>query len=108
MKFLKTLFWVTLLVCLVLISWRNWDNYAQLVLFEDPVIWIRIPVLIIGSILIGLIPYFIIHKATRFSLNRKLQKVERQLNDARALSAPVVSPVQPTVTGPVAVPPVAS
>jgi lipopolysaccharide assembly protein A len=108
MQFLKTLFWVTLLVCLALISWRNWDNYAQLMLFEDPVIWIRIPVLIIGSILIGLIPYFIIHKATRFSLNRKLQKAERQLSDARSLSAPVVSPTQPTVSGPVAVPPVTS
>ncbi len=107
-----------MLVCLALVSWRNWDNYAQLILFEDPVIWVRIPALIIGAMLIGFLPYFLIHKATRYSMNRKLQKVERQLNDVRALSSPVQTelssvvkteqpaPAPPSpVTAPIAVPP---
>jgi lipopolysaccharide assembly protein A len=58
MKFLRTLFWLTLLIVIVLVSVRNWDTYVPFRLWDDPIVWFRLPVLALGAVLVGFLPYY--------------------------------------------------
>jgi lipopolysaccharide assembly protein A len=99
MKFLRTLFWVTMLIVIALFSVRNWDTYVPVRLWDDPIFWFRLPVLALGAILVGFLPYYLIHKATRWSMGRKLERTERQLAEVRSVPVPVTAPA-PSVSAP--------
>jgi lipopolysaccharide assembly protein A len=113
MKFLRTLFWLTLLIVIVLVSVRNWDTYVPVRLWDDPIFWFRLPVLALGAMLVGFLPYYLIHKATRWSLGRKLERTERQLAEVRGTPTavtthtpvPAQSQTLPPAAAPIAIPP---
>lgn len=90
MQFLKTLLWVIIAVVGVLFAINNWTP-VTLNLWGGLQMETQLPVLLLISFLLGLIPYMILHRATRWSLGRKLSNAERSLAEYRGLSA------QPTV-----------
>ncbi len=105
MQFLKTIFWVLIAVVIVLFSMNNW-NPVQVMLWNGLMMETKLPVLLIGAFLVGLLPALLLHRATRWSLRRKLGNMERSLASvsAPAVSTPNVSAVPPAAT-PMAVPP---
>jgi lipopolysaccharide assembly protein A len=112
MRFLRVLFWLTLLIVIALVSISNWDTYVPVRLWNNPVIWFRLPVLAVGAMVVGFLPYYLIHKATRWSLGRKLERAERQLTEVRNIApnstgpfVPSSSQTLPPVAAPIAVPP---
>ena len=106
MQFLKTLFWVILAVITIIFSFNNWTA-VTITLWDGLLIDTRLPLLLIGAFLIGIVPYFILHRATRWSLQRKLTNVERTLAETRGVVAPSAPPAQAgaTISAPIAVPP---
>ncbi|MBB5686949.1 lipopolysaccharide assembly protein LapA domain-containing protein [Sphingobium boeckii] len=111
MQFLKTIFWVILAVVAVIFSFGNWTP-VTLNLWGDVQIDSKLPVLLFSAFLIGLLPTFILHRATRWRMRRKLESTERALDAARGYSvttAPVVSSDPgdsiPPASIPTAVPP---
>ncbi len=82
MRFLKTLMWVLILVAIVLFSVRNWTP-VSINLWSGLVLDTSLPVLAIASFLLGLLPTFVLHKATKWSLGRKLDSAHRSLNEIR-------------------------
>jgi uncharacterized integral membrane protein len=109
MQFLKTLFWVVIAVILVVFSISNWTS-VTLTLWSGLELTTYLPIPIFAAFLLGLAPYFILHRATKWSLQRKLTQSERQLAETRALMNP--SPAEPMQSGtippsaaPIAVPP---
>jgi uncharacterized protein (DUF2062 family) len=94
-------------VVLAVFSINNWDTYVPVKLWADLEPLFRLPVLVISSILLGLLPYFLIHRATRWSLKRKLDRAEQALASTRTapvITAPTRDFMPPSAT-PMAVPP---
>lgn len=102
MQFLKTLFWVLLAVIAVLFSLRNWTP-VSVGLWDNLVLETRLPVLLFGAFLLGLLPTFLLHRATKWSLKRRLDTMERVIADSRP--APAASGTIQPAAAPIAAPP---
>ncbi len=94
MQFLRTIFWVVLAVAGVIFSLANW-TLVTVRLWGDIVVDTRLPVLLVLTFLLGLVPMLILHRATRWSLRRRLDTVQRALTDVQ-----VASPAPPTAPSP--------
>jgi putative membrane protein len=106
MQFLKTIFWVILAVVAVVFSLGNWTP-VTLELWGDVQVDSKLPVLMIGAFLVGLVPMMIVHRATRWRLRKRLESTERALNEARGILPVPVEPREsiPPASIPTAVPP---
>ena len=111
MRFLIILFWIMTLVAVAIFSWNNWTP-VTVMLWGGLVMDTKLPVLLIAAFLLGLVPYFLIHRATRWSMRRKLETAERSVADLRAARVPAPAPpasaipsILPPVAAPIAVPP---
>ena len=70
-----------------------------------------LPLPVAFAFILGLLPYFILHRATRWALRRKLHQAERQITEFKALVTPAESETSSTLgtippsAAPIAVPP---
>lgn len=105
MQFLKTIFWAFVAVVVAIFAYNNWTP-VTLNLWNGLLLETKLPVLLIAAFLLGLLPTFLLHRATRWRLRRKLESVERTLADVRTPPTTPTPPqmVPPTAT-PMAVPP---
>ena len=93
MQFLKTLFWVLLAVVLVLFGTRNWAD-VTLNLWGDIQADIKIPLLLLIVFLLGLIPTWLVMRARMWSMNRRIDALERhQAPAVESAPAPEEGPV---------------
>ena len=101
MQFLKTLFWVVLAVAAVVFAMRNWTP-VSVALWGGLLIDAKLPVLIYGAFLLGLLPAYAWHRAARWRLRRRIESHERALAGiVEAVPAvPVVAPVVVPATEP--------
>jgi uncharacterized membrane protein YciS (DUF1049 family) len=76
MQFLKTLFWVLLAVVVALFGSRNWSN-VTLNLWGDIQADIKVPILLLIVFLLGFLPTWLIMRARIWSLNRRLDALDR-------------------------------
>lgn len=83
MQFLKTLFWVMIAVAAMLFAFNNW-NMVTVNLWGGLKLDTRLPILLFASFFMGLVPAMLIHRATRWSLKRRISTMERALADAAA------------------------
>jgi putative membrane protein len=89
MNFLKTLFWVVVTAVAVVFSANNWSPIFPVQLWGGFVADTHVPVLMIGSFLLGLVPMMAIHRARLWSLRRRLATLE---GTAAAAPSPPVAP----------------
>jgi uncharacterized integral membrane protein len=83
MRFLSTLFWVLLAVTVVLFGSRNWSD-VTLNLWGDIQADIKVPLLMLIVFLIGWLPTWLVMRARIWSLNRRIEGLERQRITATA------------------------
>jgi putative membrane protein len=76
MQFLKTLFWVLIAVLVALFASRNW-SVVTLNLWGDIQADIKLPVLLLIAFLLGWLPTWLIMRARVWSLNRRLEALDR-------------------------------
>lgn len=93
MQFIKTLFWVILAVILVVFAVNNWSPTSVLI-WEEIRIDTKLPVLVIGAFLLGFVPLWLIHRASKWRLNRRIKTLE-------AAARPVVPSPKPPTPAPV-------
>lgn len=91
MAALKTLMWVIIAVGIALFSMANWKPVDVLV-WPDFVLETKLPVLIIIAFASGALPMWVMLRAARWSLTRRLENSERQLSDLRAIANRPVEP----------------
>ena len=92
MQFLKTLFWVALAVILVLFASVNWRP-VTLTLWGGLEADVKLPVLLLLSFLLGLLPMLILHRARLWSVRRRLEAQERNVVAVQSVPAgPGTSP----------------
>jgi lipopolysaccharide assembly protein A len=75
MNFLKTLFWVILLVGLVVFAVNNWEP-VTIALWGGLRLDTKLPVLVIGSFFIGFLPLYIWHRGTHWRMKRRVMSLE--------------------------------
>ena len=90
MKIVRTVVWVLLLVALVVFSVNNW-NPVEVKIWEGLVLETKIPALVVVAFLIGLIPMWLLHRATRWNSERRIASLENAAR-ASAMVAPVAAP----------------
>ena len=76
MHFLKTLLWVVIAVFLAILASRNWHD-VTLNLWGDIQADIKIPLLLLVVFLIGFLPTWLIQRARIWSLNRRVEALDR-------------------------------
>ena len=104
MQFLRTLFWVVLAVVGVIFAIAN-RRIVEVYLWSDIVVDMPLWLVALISFLVGLVPMLVLHRATRWSLRRRLDSANRALGDVRAVDASPGTPMlgdHPSIT---AVPP---
>ena len=102
MQFLRTAFWVVIAVALAFFCMANYVP-VTVRLWGDMVIETKLPVLLIGAFLLGAMPFWIMARATRWRMKRRLESTERALVAATASAAPatpatVTTPILPDAT----------
>ncbi len=101
MQIVRTISWVLVLVIVALFTFANWDERATVNIWSDLVWDTRLPAVAIVSFVLGLIPMWLLHRGTKWRLNRRIQTLENAARSA-ALSrhnpklAP--SPAEPATT----------
>ena len=76
MQFLKTLFWVLIAVVVALFASRNWSG-VTVSLWDDIQADIKLPILLLITFLIGFLPTWLILRARIWSLQRRVDAMER-------------------------------
>ena len=109
MQLLRTLFWVAIAVAASAFAVANWTPIT-LTLWNGVLVDTYLPIPLTAAFLLGFVPYYLLHRATRWSLQRRLSQIERQLAETRNLLSP--APAEPGSLGaippsaaPIAVPP---
>lgn len=96
MQFLRTAFWVVIAVALAFFCMANYVP-VTVRLWGDLVMETKLPVLLIGAFLLGALPFWVMARATRWRLKRRLDSTERALVAATAATAPSVPAAAPAV-----------
>jgi lipopolysaccharide assembly protein A len=107
MRFLISILWIIVVVAAGIFAYNNWLPIT-LRLWNDQVVDTFLPIPMIAAFLLGVLPYFILHRATRWSLNRKLTNVERALAATQIApqAAPNIASYSEPATSPIiAIPP---
>lgn len=93
MQFLRTAFWVVIALALAFFCMANYVP-VTVRLWGDLVMETKLPVLLIGAFLLGALPFWIMARATRWRMKRRLDSAER------ALTAATAAGPQPAATAP--------
>jgi len=92
MQIVRTIVWVALLVLLLAFSFFNWRP-VEVQIWDNLVLETKIPALVLVAFLLGLIPMWLIHRGSKWRLQRRITTLE---NAARtAAVTPVVPPPPP-------------
>ncbi len=93
MTFLKALFWILILVVFAFLAAGNWHNIPVILIPNQAEISINLPLLLAVTFLLGFLPYFVLHRTTRWSLRKKLSAAKRELEATR--NEPVAVKTEP-------------
>jgi uncharacterized integral membrane protein len=91
MQIVRTIVWVVLLVALLLFSINNWSP-VEVKIWEGLVLETKIPALVIISFLIGLLPMWLLHWATKWQLKRRIGSLESAARTAAMSLSTQVDP----------------
>ena len=92
MKIVRTIVWVLLLVALLVFSAFNWKP-VEVKIWEGLVLETKIPALVVVSFLVGLVPMWMLHRANRFYMSRRISSLETAARSAAV--TPVAPPPPP-------------
>jgi len=73
MRFVKALFWVIVGVLLTLFAYVNLDEVVSFELWDQIVIDVKLPLLLLVTFLVGFLPPFVILRARIWTLKRRLE-----------------------------------
>jgi len=103
MQIVRTIVWVLLLAVLLIFAINNW-NPVEVKIWEGLVLETRVPALVIVAFLLGLIPMWLLHRAQKWNLKRRIGSLEGAARaaalaptpDENAASIPAPTPAHET------------
>jgi putative membrane protein len=87
MQIVRTIVWVLLLVVLLIFSINNWSP-VEVKIWEGLVLETKIPALVVISVLLGLVPMWLLHRITAYSARRKISSLEVAARTVAVTPAP--------------------
>ncbi|WP_296679281.1 DUF1049 domain-containing protein [Novosphingobium sp.] len=87
MQIIRTIVWVLVLVALLLFSLNNWQT-VSIKIWEGLILDTKLPVLVMLSFLLGLLPMWLLHKGVKWRFSRRINALENSVR-AAAVSTPV-------------------
>jgi lipopolysaccharide assembly protein A len=106
MNIIRTLFWVVVAVVLVIFAMNNWEPVTIKIWPGWKVLDTKLPALVIGAFLLGMVPMYVMFRASRWSLKRRLESSERSLADLRTMANRPAAVPAPDGSAPLAIDPV--
>jgi len=97
MKIIRTIVWVLLAVALMIFSINNW-NTVDVKIWENLVLETKLPALVIVAFFAGLLPVWLLHRGTRWRMQRRINSLETAVRNATATAAAAPPPAAPTAT----------
>ena len=105
MQFLKILFWCLLAFVAAIFTFGNWTS-VPIHLWGGLIAEVNLPLLLLVTFLLGLLPTLLFHHAVRWRLRSRLTSLERTVEGLRpAPSEPVAVTPEPVAESPVTPPP---
>lgn len=86
MKSLRTILWLVIVAALAAFSAANWEP-VELTIWQDLKLDTKLPALVIAAFLLGLLPMWLIHRTTRWRLQRRITNLETTLAGSASLSS---------------------
>jgi hypothetical protein len=87
-----------LVVALLIFSINNWEKRIVVKIWENLVVETNIPALVVVSFLIGFVPMWLLHRASSWNYQRRINSLENAAKTAAMASAPPPPPaVEPIV-----------
>jgi len=87
MQIVRTIVWVLLLVGLSIFAINNWTP-VEVKIWEGLVLETKVPALVIGAFLLGLMPMWLLHRGTSWRMKRRITSLETVAKTAAASTAP--------------------
>jgi lipopolysaccharide assembly protein A len=75
MQVIRTVVWVVLIIALLLFSLNNWES-VQVKIWDGLILETKLPALVLASFLLGLLPMWLLSKAGKWRLNRRINALE--------------------------------
>lgn len=75
---LRTIFWVVIVGVLAAFTVANWQT-VEVRIWDGLLLETRLPVLVILAFLLGLVPTWLVYRATRWRLLRRIANLDAQL-----------------------------
>ena len=75
MRIIRTITWVVVLVALLLFSLTNWTT-VEVKIWEGLVLETKLPALVLLAFALGLVPMWLLAKASRWRLQRRISALE--------------------------------
>ena len=94
MQIVRTIVWVVLLVLLLAFSFFNWRP-VEVQIWDNLVLETKIPALVVVAFLLGLVPMWLIHRGSKWRLQRRIVTLEgvARANALAATPPPAAPPV---------------
>ena len=110
MQIIRTIVWVLVVVALGLFSLNNW-NPVEIKIWDSLILETKLPALVMASFLLGLAPMWLLAKAGKWRMSRRINALENSVRanaaapplatssqlEAATPATPVVPPESPTV-----------
>ena len=88
MQIVRTIGWVLLLFSLLAFSFFNWKP-VEVQIWSNLVLETKLPALVIISFLLGLVPMWLVHRASKWRATRRINALETATN---RLATPAPAP----------------
>ncbi len=88
MQFVRTLFWVLILAALLIFSAFNWKT-VEVQIWTNLVLETKLPALVIVAFLLGLVPTWLLHRGTKWRLNRRISHLEATARGGAIAARPI-------------------
>lgn len=110
MQIVRTLLWVLLLVALLGFSFFNWEP-VEVTIWDNLVLETKVPAMVIVSFLLGIVPMWLLHRGTKWRLERRIKTLENAMQantlSQRTASEEAGTPLGSFPPSPAAPPPAA-
>ncbi len=103
MAIVRTIFWVLVAVVLVLFAVNNWQP-VEVRIWNSLVLETKLPALVIGAFLFGLVPMWALHRTQRWRLRRRISGLEATIARPNTIAPNTIAeiPAPPLVAQPIA------
>lgn len=92
MQIVRTILWVLIFLALVIFSIFNW-NAVEITVWDNLIVETKVPALVITSFLLGILPTWLLHRGTKWRLNRRIKTLENAVK-ATAVTPETTPPIE--------------